>query len=142
LTARDGVTDRVIGLDSGADDYLGKPFAIEELLSRMRVLLRRRNSQKTSIWTIGAISINTARHQVTVGNETVLLSKREYDLLLMLAASQGRVMTRAQLAKGSEAADAGDSTAIGVHIFNLRKKLGSAHIVTVRGVGYLLSAGN
>jgi DNA-binding response OmpR family regulator len=138
LTARDGVTDRVIGLDSGADDYLGKPFAIEELLSRMRVLLRRQLQQKTAVWHFGALAIDTARHQVSLNQAVVALSKREYEILHKLAASPDRVLTRSQLAEGSDAADAADSNAVGVHIFSLRKKLEGVQIVTVRGVGYFL----
>jgi DNA-binding response OmpR family regulator len=138
LTARDGVTDRVMGLDSGADDYLAKPFALDELLSRMRALLRRRSPQKSAMWTVGDVAIDTARRQVSVRQQPVPLSKREYDLLLKLATTPGKVITRVQLARGSDAEDVAESNAVDVHIYSLRKKLGSDVISTVRGIGYVL----
>jgi DNA-binding response OmpR family regulator len=138
LTARDSIFDRVLGLDSGADDYLPKPFATDELLSRIRALLRRRGSQKSSIWQVGALTIDTARRRVTVDGVVVNLSPREYDLLWRLANSPGRVLTRRQLASGSEAEYGVDSNAVDVHIYSLRKKLGNDLIGTVRGVGYVL----
>ena len=128
----------VIGLDGGADDYLAKPFAVEELLSRSRALLRRHLPQKTALWRVGALSIDTARRQVKLADEVLSLSKREYELLIMLAQSPGKVLTRAQLAQGSDAQDAGGSNAIDVHIYSLRKHLGANLISTVRGVGYAL----
>jgi DNA-binding response OmpR family regulator len=141
LTARDSVFDRVLGLDAGADDYLPKPFATDELLSRIRALLRRRISQKSSIWQVGAVIIDTARRRVTIDGIAVNLSQREYELLWRLASNPGQVMTRRQLASGSEAEYAVDSNAIDVHIYSLRKKLGNDLIGTVRGVGYVLENG-
>jgi DNA-binding response OmpR family regulator len=138
LTARDGVTDRVVGLDSGADDYLAKPFALDELLSRMRALLRRRSPQKSAIWTVGDVAIDTARRQVSVRQQPIALSKREYDLLMKLATTPGKVITRVQLARGSDAEDVAESNAVDVHIYSLRKKLGVDKISTVRGIGYVL----
>jgi DNA-binding response OmpR family regulator len=141
LTARDSVFDRVLGLDAGADDYLPKPFATDELLSRLRALLRRRSSQKSSIWQVGALVIDTARRRVTVDGIAVNLSQREYELLWRLASNPGQVLTRRQLASGSEAEYAIDSNAVDVHIYSLRKKLGNELIGTVRGVGYVLENG-
>jgi len=138
LTARDSVLDRVLGLDSGADDYLPKPFATDELLSRIRALLRRRGSQKSAMWHVGALTIDTARRRVTIGGLAVNLSQREYDLLWRLASNPGQVLTRRQLASGSEAEYGVDSNAVDVHIYSLRKKLGLDVIGTVRGVGYVL----
>jgi DNA-binding response OmpR family regulator len=138
LTARDSVVDRVLGLDGGADDYLPKPFAMEEFLSRCRVLLRRNGQQRAAVWTIGRLCINTANRQVTVSGLQVSLSPREFDLLLRLAMSPGQVMTRSQLARGSNAEDTIESNAVDVHIYSLRKKLGGQMIGTVRGVGYIL----
>jgi DNA-binding response OmpR family regulator len=139
LTARDSVLDRVLGLDSGADDYLPKPFATDELLSRVRALLRRRSSQKSSIWQVGALTIDTARRRVTLNGAVVNLSQREYDLLWRLASNPGQVLTRRQLAIGSEAEyGVVDSNAVDVHVYSLRKKLGNDVIGTVRGVGYVL----
>jgi DNA-binding response OmpR family regulator len=141
LTARDSVLDRVLGLDSGADDYLPKPFATDELLSRIRALLRRRSSQKSSVWNVGRLTIDTARRRVTMDGSVVNLSQREYELLWRLASNPGRVLTRRQLASGSEAEYGSESNAIDVHVYSLRKKLGNDLIGTVRGVGYVLEAG-
>jgi len=141
LTARDSVFDRVLGLDAGADDYLPKPFATDELLSRIRALLRRRSSQKSSVWQIGPLTIETARRRVTIDGNVVNLSQREYELLWRLASNAGQVLTRRQLASGSDAEYGVDSNAVDVHIYSLRKKLGNDLIGTVRGVGYVLENG-
>jgi DNA-binding response OmpR family regulator len=141
LTARDAVLDRVLGLDSGADDYLPKPFATDELLSRIRALLRRRSSQKSSVWQVGPLTIETARRRVMIHGNVVNLSQREYDLLWRLASNPGQVLTRRQLASGSEAEYGVDSNAVDVHVYSLRKKLGLGVIGTVRGVGYVLEEG-
>ncbi len=141
LTARDSVSDRVSGLDGGADDYLPKPFAVEELLSRVRALLRRQGSQRSAMWRIGNIEIDTARRKVDVDSVEVVLSKREFDLLCALAVEPGKVITRAQLMRISPNSDELESNALDVHVHNLRKKLGSTSIETVRGVGYALSTG-
>jgi DNA-binding response OmpR family regulator len=138
LTARDTVMDRVIGLDSGADDYLAKPFAMEEMLSRARAVLRRQDAQRAAKWTVGDLTIDTARRTVFVGETRVPLARREYELLLRLAASPGKVVTRAKLALGSGALEGSDSNSVDVHIHSLRKKLGIDRIGTVRGIGYLL----
>jgi DNA-binding response OmpR family regulator len=138
LTARDSVSDRVSGLDNGADDYLAKPFAVPELLSRVRALLRRQGNQRSAFWQIGAIEIDTARRKVSVGGDDVALSQREFDLLCVLAAEPGKVITRLQLERTSLNGDELESNALDVHIHNLRKKLGSSCIETVRGVGYAL----
>ena len=138
LTARDSVVDRVLGLDGGADDYLPKPFAMEELLSRCRVLLRRNGDQRAAVWRIGRLQITTASRQVTVSDIAVALSPREFDLLVRLAMSPGTVMTRAQLSRGSNAEDSLEGNAVDVHVHTLRRKLRGNNITTVRGVGYLL----
>ncbi len=138
ITARDSVSDRVEGLDSGADDYLPKPFAIEEFLSRIRVLQRRQRQQLTAIWSLGNLQIDTARRRVRLSDVDVPLSLREYDLLLALAGNPGKVMTRAQIEQAAAVAQGTDSNTVDVHIYNLRKKLGSQLIGTVRGVGYVL----
>jgi DNA-binding response OmpR family regulator len=124
-----------------ADDYLPKPFATDELLSRIRALLRRRSSQKSSVWQMGPLTIETARRRVSIEGNVVNLSQREYELLWRLASNAGQVLTRRQLASGSDIEYGGDSNAIDVHIYSLRKKLGNDLIGTVRGVGYVLENG-
>ena len=137
LTARDSVNDRIRGLDGGADDYLAKPFSVEELLSRLRAVTRRLGQHRSSAWQVGQLSIDTSRRRVLAAGSEVLLSQREYDVLLILAAQPGRVMTRRQIEQSTTTGPS-DSNAVDVHIHNLRKKLGDETIVTVRGVGYLL----
>ena len=138
LSARDSVADHVLGLDGGADDYLGKPFAIEELLSRIRALQRRGRTQLTALWSVGDLRIDTARRKVWVADEEISLSTREYDILQALAAQPGKVLTRGDIANATRQIDVHESNALDVHIYNLRKKLGADRIATVRGVGYVL----
>lgn len=140
LTARDAISDRVAGLDGGADDYLPKPFAIEELLSRIRVLLRRQSKQLTASWRVGSILIDTARRKVSVGDREISLTMREYDILLALASEAGKVLTRAQIERSASLIEGAESNAIDVHIYNLRNKIGGHLIGTVRGVGYVLES--
>jgi DNA-binding response OmpR family regulator len=141
LTARDTVTDRVLGLDGGADDYLPKPFAVDEMLSRIRALQRRVHGRLSATWEVGDLSINTARRRVCLRGGEVLLSAREYDILAALAAEPGKVMTRRDIERGSQLLETAESNSLDVHIYNLRKKLGAHRIGTVRGVGYVLEAG-
>ncbi len=139
LTARDSVDDRVRGLDAGADDYLPKPFAIPELLSRVRALCRRSAGFAEQVWRIGKLTIEPARQRVTLDCNQLDLSLREYTLLLELARHAGRFVTRAQLERVMFNADAViESNALEVHVHHLRKKLGIERIKTIRGVGYLL----
>ena len=137
LTARDALEDKVAGLDMGADDYLVKPFAMPELLARLRVLERRISTTTSSEIQIGAICLDTVTHGVLVNGASVELSRREYMLLKALMENAGRIQTRENLESrlyswGEEVA----SNAIEVHIHNLRKKLVPDFIKTVRGVGY------
>jgi two-component system, OmpR family, response regulator QseB len=139
LTARDGVDDRVRGLDAGADDYLPKPFAIPELLSRIRALTRRSAGFVEQVWRIGKLSIEPSRQRVLLDNALLDLPLREYTLLLELARSAGRFVTRSQLEQVVFNSDTNiESNALEVHIHHLRKKLGAERIKTIRGVGYLL----
>jgi DNA-binding response OmpR family regulator len=138
LTARDAVSDRVAGLDGGADDYLAKPFAMEELLSRVRALQRRSKGQVSAVWQVGELSIDTARRSVALCGLEVALSAREYDILVSLAAEPGKVLTRRGIERASVLVDNHESNTLQVHIYNLRKKLGGHRIGTVRGVGYVL----
>jgi len=137
LTARDALEDKVAGLDMGADDYLVKPFAMQELLARLRVLERRISTTSSSEIQIGDICLDTVTHGVLVNGAGVELSRREYMLLKALMENSGRIQTRENLESrlygwGEEVA----SNAIEVHIHNLRKKLVPDFIKTVRGVGY------
>lgn len=140
LTARDGVDDKVAGLDSGADDYLVKPFDMTELLARLRVLERRIAAVKSNAITIGDVSLDTVAQTVTVGGREVDLARREYMLLKSLMENAGRVQTRSVLETrlyswGEEVS----SNAVEVHIHRLRKKLGNDFIKTIRGVGYKIN---
>jgi DNA-binding response OmpR family regulator len=137
LTARDSLDDKVAGLDSGADDYLAKPFEMEELLARLRALSRRVSTAGANVIAIGGISLDAACQSVTLNGELVDLPRREYMLLKVLMENAGRVQTRDSLEHklyswGEEVA----SNALEVHIHHLRKKLGAEFIATVRGVGY------
>lgn len=141
LTARDALTDKVTGLDLGADDYLPKPFEMQELEARVRALGRRLGNAGSSIITLGDLQLDTASMQVHKAGAPVELSRREYMLLNALAEHPGRVLTRHALenklyAWGEEIA----SNALEVHIHHLRRKLGQDRILTVRGVGYRLRA--
>ncbi|PCJ23952.1 MAG: DNA-binding response regulator [SAR86 cluster bacterium] len=143
LTARDSVDDKVAGLDSGADDYLAKPFEMTELLARLRVLERRLSTVKTSEIKIGKVCMNTLEHSVTFDGNELDLARKEYMLLKSLLENSGRVQTRSSLENrlyswGEEVS----SNAIEVHIHHLRKKLGNNFIKTIRGVGYKVDAGS
>ncbi len=139
LTARDTISEKVAGLDLGADDYLAKPFDIDELDARLRAMSRRLGSATGSILTAGDLSLNLATRELTKSDQPVDLSRREYALLRALMENPGKVLTRESLegklyAWGEEVA----SNALEVHIHHLRRKLGADIIKTVRGIGYSL----
>jgi len=139
LTARETVEDRIRGLDSGADDYLVKPFDLDELCARLRALQRRHSSRAASTIECGAVILDPAAHSVTFNTQAVTLSRREFNLLHKLMENMGRVLSREFLTQtlyGWE--DDVDSNALEVHIHNLRKKFGTEFIRTIRGVGYMI----
>lgn len=139
LTARDTVADRVGGLDAGADDYLIKPFDLDELSARIRALLRRAGGRATPLIVHGQLEIDPASRQVTLAGKPVELSPREYAILLALLEGAGRALSREQLEQGLYGwGDEVESNAVEVHIHHLRKKLGAELIRTIRGVGYLV----
>ncbi len=138
-TARDTVDDRIRGLDTGADDYLVKPYDLDELSARIRALLRRAVGRADPVIERGELKILPATREVTFRGKTVILSSKEYALLVALAERQGVVWSRSQLEEKLYNWDnTVGSNAIEVHIHHLRKKLCDSAIKTVRGVGYLL----
>jgi len=141
LTARDAVRDRVRGLDTGADDYLVKPFELEELLARLRALIRRSASQAQPQLKMGGVVIDTAARTVSRRGEAIALTAREYALVEFLALHHGQVVTRTMLYE--HLFDENDSTLsnlLDVHVSNIRKKLGHDFITTRRGHGYSIES--
>lgn len=140
LTARDSTNAKVAGLDAGADDYLTKPFALDELLARLRVLERRLGNASTAMIQVGPLKLDTAHHLALLNDEAMNLSRREYMLLKALVEHVGIIQTKEGLeAKLYSWGDEVASNAIEVHVHNLRKKLPADFIRTVRGVGYMVA---
>ncbi|MGH8802542.1 MAG: response regulator [Casimicrobiaceae bacterium] len=140
VTARDSVADRVAGLDAGADDYLTKPFSLDELAARMRALLRRDIVREGNLLRHRALALDTVTRVVTHAGQEVDVSAREFALLAALLERPGAALSRAQLEEriygwGEEV----ESNAIEVHVHNLRRKIGVDTIRTLRGVGYALA---
>jgi two-component system, OmpR family, response regulator QseB len=140
ITARDAIEDRVEGLDVGADDYLVKPFNMEELAARIRALMRRRAGRVSPVIAIGDLRLNPATREVTLASKPLPLSAREFALLSALVDRPGAVLSRSQLEEkvygwGEEV----ESNTVEVYIHMLRKKLGADFIKTVRGVGYMVA---
>ncbi len=141
LSARDGIADRVRGLDAGADDYLVKPFDLDELSARIRALARRNGGRAEPALEVGPLRLDPARHEVNLGERPIVLSQREFALLEALMRQPGQPLSRAELEErvygwGEEIG----SNAVEVYIHSLRRKLGSAWIRNVRGVGYMVPA--
>lgn len=144
LTARDGVKDRVTGLDTGADDYLAKPFEFEELLARIRALLRRELAAKSAVVQVEDLVVDTAKRRVERGGRPIHLTPREYDLLVALAMRSSRILTREIIQQIVWNADDTSSNTVDAHMRNLRKKIDHAFpkklIHTIYGVGYILKS--
>ena len=143
LSAKDAVEDRVGGLDAGADDYLIKPFAFEELLARVRVLLRKNANIKTNVLKVGDLSLNLDTHLVKRGDKEIELSSKEFNLLSYMMLNSGIVLSREKLEEHVWDFDfSGSSNVIDVYIRYLRRKIDEGHakklIHTVRGMGYVL----
>jgi DNA-binding response OmpR family regulator len=140
LTARDGIPDRIRGLDAGADDYIVKPVDLDELAARLRALVRRAHGQPQERLRAHGIELDPAARVVLRDAEAITLPAREFDLLHALLLNAGRVLSREQLEQhlyswGTEV----DSNAVEVHVHHLRRKFGSGLIQTVRGVGYMIA---
>ena len=141
LTARDGPGDKVAGLDAGADDYLVKPFELDELAARIRAVLRRQSGRAETALSFGSVTLDPATRQVSQGGVPVLLSAREFAVLEALLLRPGALLSRAQLEDrlygwGEEI----ESNAVSVYIHQLRRKLGADFIQNVRGVGYFVGS--
>ena len=149
LTARDAVMDKVTGLDTGADDYITKPFAIEELLARLRAALRKQPAAQTpqEMLTVGPVRLDALRHAVTVNGENVNLTSREFQLLQYMMENADIVLSRETLLSTVWGYDyMGETNVVDVYIRYLRQKIDEAHGVktlhTIRGVGYVMKAGD
>jgi two-component system response regulator QseB len=143
LTARDSLTDKVTGLDAGADDYLLKPFDLDELLARLRALSRRAAGRAIPFINYGKLCINPENHSVSYDNQPIVLARREYMVLIKLLENTGRVLSREQLEQSLYGwLDDVDSNALEVHIHHIRKKIPVDLIRTVRGVGYTINKWN
>lgn len=139
LTARESIDDRIKGLDAGADDYITKPFDLNELGARVRALTRRAQGRAEAILQYGPITIDIAAHTVTLNGQPINVPRREFALLQKLLESKGQVLSREQLMQSIYSWDEEvDSNALEVHIHNLRKKLNANFIRTIRGIGYLV----
>ena len=141
ITARTALEDRLRGLDGGADDYIVKPFATSELVSRIHAVRRRYAQQASEVWAFGSLEIEPRRHGARLAGVELELSPREFRLLLELARESGRVVPKGQLAQRLEPlGEPVNFSTIEMHLSNLRRKIGSTRIRTVRGVGYLFEA--
>jgi two-component system OmpR family response regulator len=139
LTARDAVVDRVKGLNTGADDYLVKPFALDELIARVRALIRRSAAQPSPLVSLGEVAIDTAARTVTKSGHAVELTAKEYALVELLAMNRGRLVTRTTIYE--HIYDENDDTlsnVVDVYVSNIRRKLGREFVRTRRGQGYIV----
>jgi two-component system, OmpR family, alkaline phosphatase synthesis response regulator PhoP len=145
VTAKSTEMDMVKGLDEGADDYIRKPFSVMELLSRVRSLLRRSNQDDLELLKVGGVVLDHERHTVRVGDENIVLTLKEYELLRYLMQNENIVLSRDAIMRAVWGIDfEGESRSVDMHIKTIRQKLGEAgsQIKTIRGVGYSISANN
>ena len=139
LTARDQSRDRVRGLDTGADDYVVKPFDLNEIFARLRALIRRTNHKTTNLIELGPVSVDTAARHVLLNGKPVELTAREYSIVAFLGLHRGEVVTRTQLYEHLfDDNESSMSNLLDVHVSNVRKKLGAEFITTRRGHGYCI----
>jgi DNA-binding response OmpR family regulator len=139
LTAKDTVNDKILGLDSGADDYMVKPFDLHELIARLKAITRRSKGRASSEISYKDITIDSNSHSVSKNGQHIELSPRAFDVLQTLMENKGRVMSRSRLEESTYSwKDEIDSNAVEVYIYQIRKKLGGDFIKTIRGVGYIL----
>ena len=137
MTARDAITDRVQGLDAGADDYVVKPFELSELAARIRAVLRRREGRASPVMEHLDVTLDTATHEVRRDDHDIQLSAREFSLLQALMEHPGRILSRAQIEERLYGwNEEVGSNVVEVHIHSLRRKLGADFVLNVRGVGY------
>jgi DNA-binding response OmpR family regulator len=143
LTTRDGLDDRILGLDSGADDYVIKPFELGEVLARMRVLIRRQQGKAENLLTVGSVALDTAKKRAFLNNTPLDLTAKEYMLLLSFITHPDKVLSKADLesslyGSGMEV----ESNAVEFLIYGLRKKIGQSTIKNMRGLGWYISSDN
>lgn len=142
ITARDGLEDRILGLDAGADDYVLKPFEMAELLARMRAVVRRKGGSSSPVLSNGSLVLDPVSHEVTQAGETMRLSAREFSLLQAFLVRPGAILSRSELEDRLYGwGDEVESNAVEFLIHSLRKKLGNSAIKNVRGVGWMVSKG-
>lgn len=141
LTAKDTIPDRVLGLDSGADDFVIKPFELDEVCARLRALSRRKEGRCVPVIEYKGVVLDQAAHQVTFNSEKIELSQKEFEILNFLMSNIGRVISRARLEESLYSWNSDiESNTVEVHIHHLRKKLDAGLIRTVRGVGYIIDS--
>ncbi len=141
LTARDALESRVSGLDSGADDYLIKPVAMEELASRIRAVMRRAAGQATDVWRVGKLCVDVGKREVRFDDEIVALSPKEFQIVYELVRQSGKVVPKHRIAMAlAPFGQPMEFSALEFHIHNLRRKLGEDCVRTIRGVGYCIAA--
>jgi len=138
LTAQDRVQDRISGLKAGADDFITKPYDLDEVIARIQAIVRRMSGSVSDIFEFRNIVINKSTQQVSVNNIPIDLSQKEYDLLQLLMVNQGRIVTKRMLEDSIYTNDDVNSNVLQVHIHNLRRKLGKDIIRTIKGLGYIV----